>query len=243
MREICTFAKSSIDKSNMIKLIIFDFDGTLGDTRRNIVLTLQQTMCALGLTVQDEAVCTATIGLTLEDGFRKMYPELDESAIESCVITYRHLFDENRKYLVPQLFPGVADTLKDLKERGLTMAVASSRSSKSLNEFLSEMGIAPCMSLVIGADNVTKAKPDPESVLKVLSAFDISADEALVVGDMGVDIQMGKAAGAKTCGVTWGNGSRQDLLDAGADNVIDSMPELFEKAIYCRKASSRALIP
>lgn len=213
----------------MIKLIIFDFDGTLGDTRRNIVLTLQQTMHSLGLPVRDEAVCASTIGLTLADCFRKMYPGLEESAVEECVVTYRRLFEENRKFLVPQLFPGVADTLRCLKARGLTMAIASSRSSKSLNEFLSEMGVESCFSLVIGADNVTKAKPNPEPVLKVLSAFGISADETLVVGDMGVDIQMGKAAGAKTCGVTWGNGSREDLLAAGADFIIDSMSELYKK--------------
>lgn len=213
----------------MIKLIIFDFDGTLGDTRRNIVLTLQQTMHSLGLPVRDEAVCASTIGLTLADCFRKMYPGLEESAVEECVVTYRRLFEENRKFLVPQLFPGVADTLRGLKARGLTMAIASSRSSKSLNEFLSEMGVESCFSLVIGADNVTKAKPDSEPVLKVLSAFGISADETLVVGDMGVDIQMGKAAGAKTCGVTWGNGSREDLLAAGADFIIDSMSELYKK--------------
>ena len=91
------------------------------------------------------------------------------------------------------------------------------------------MGVESCFSLVIGADNVIKAKPDPEPVLKVLSAFGISADETLVVGDMGVDIQMGKAAGAKTCGVTWGNGSREDLMAAGADFIIDSMSELCEK--------------
>lgn len=170
----------------MIKLIIFDFDGTLGDTRRNIVLTLQQTMHSLGLPVRDEAVCASTIGLTLADCFRKMYPGLEESAVEECVVTYRRLFEENRKFLVPQLFPGVADTLRGLKARGLTMAIASSRSSKSLNELLSEMGVESCFSLVIGADNVTKAKPDPEPVLKVLSAFGISADETLVVGDMGL---------------------------------------------------------
>lgn len=221
----------------MLKLIIFDFDGTLGDTRRNIVLTLQQTMRSLGLPVRDEAVCASTIGLTLADCFRKMYPGLEESAVEECVVTYRRLFEENRKFLVPQLFPGVADTMRDLKARGLTMAIASSRSSKSLNEFLSEMGVDSCLSLVIGADNVTKAKPDPEPVLKVLSAFGISADEALVVGDMGVDIQMGKAAGAKTCGVTWGNGSREDLMTAGADFIIDSMPELCRnllRQLSCR---------
>ena len=60
------------------KLVIFDFDGTLGDTRHNIVVTLQRTMSLLGLPLRSESECASTIGLTLEDSFRTMYPEIDE---------------------------------------------------------------------------------------------------------------------------------------------------------------------
>ena len=210
----------------MIKLIIFDFDGTLGDTQRNIVLTLQQTMKTLGLAVQDEETCTATIGLTLGDSFRRMYPELDETRINECLDTYRRLFDENKKILVPALFPGVVETLDTLKKKGLTMSIASSRSSKSLNEFLTDMGIADYMSFVIAGDHVEKGKPDPEPVLKTLAALGADASETLVVGDMPVDMFMGRRAGAITCGVTWGNATRQDLQDAGADYIIDDMTDL-----------------
>ena len=211
----------------MIKLIIFDFDGTLGDTRRNIVLTLQQTMQALGLAVQDEETCAATIGLTLGDSFRRMYPELDEARISECLDTYRRLFDENKKILIPALFPGVVETLDALQKKGLTMTIASSRSSKSLNEFLTEMGIADYMSFVIAGDHVEKGKPDPEPVLKTLAALGADASETLVVGDMPVDIIMGRRAGTITCGVTWGNATRQDLQAAGADHIIDHMSQLL----------------
>ena len=72
-----------------------------------------------------------------------------------------------------------------------------------------------------------QAKPGPEPVLKTLAAMQFEASETLVVGDMAVDILMGANAGAKTCGVTWGNGSREELMEAGADFIIEGMEELI----------------
>jgi phosphoglycolate phosphatase len=115
------------------------------------------------------------------------------------------------------------------------------------------MGISESISYLIGADDVKKAKPEPEPVLNTLSAMNgrssesrracsdgrvvtdedevnYEASETLVVGDMAVDILMGANAGAKTCGVTWGNGTRKELQEAGADFIIDGMKELIEIA-------------
>ncbi len=80
---------------------------------------------------------------------------------------------------------------------------------------------------MLGAEDVTHAKPNPEPVLKTLEHFGLSGAETLVVGDMPVDIQMGLGAGAFTCGVTFGNSSREELLKAGAHHVIDSFNELL----------------
>ncbi|MCH5308977.1 MAG: HAD-IA family hydrolase [Prevotella sp.] len=209
-----------------IRLIIFDFDGTLGDTRQNILTTMRQTMEERGLDIADETACIATIGLPLAACFRELYPALSEQEIDTCADTYRRLFDINKKHLKPALFPHVAETLRHLHGQGLTLTVASSRSSASLREFLDEMGIAEYISYVVGADDVTHAKPDPEPVLKTLAALDIPADKTLVVGDMPVDILMGKGAGTLTCGVTYGNATREEIEEAGADFIIDSMDEL-----------------
>ena len=211
-----------------IRLIIFDFDGTLGDTRRNIVLTMQQTMEELHLPVADEAACAATIGLPLEDCFRQIYPRLAEDRIIACAAVYRRVFEINKKKLVPALFPHVKEMLHRLHQQGYVLTVASSRSSASLNDFLRDMDIAAYISYAVGADDVTHAKPDPEPVLKTLKALGIPAHEALVVGDMPVDILMGAGAGARTCAVTYGNASRQQLAAAGADFIIDDMAELIE---------------
>ena len=88
------------------------------------------------------------------------------------------------------------------------------------------MGISDCISYLIGADDVKEAKPKPEPVLKTLAAMQFKACETLVVGDMAVDIQMGANAGARTCGVTWGNGTKEELEEAGADFIIDKIEEL-----------------
>ena len=211
-----------------IKLIIFDFDGTLGDTRRNIVTTMQMTIKEMQLPSRTEAECASTIGLPLDGCFRALFPDIQDELIPRCAETYRRIFNENLQKITPEAFPGVVKTLKTLKEQGLVLTIASSRSRNSLTELTRDMGIADYISYLIGADDVKEAKPKPEPVLKTLAAMHYAASETLVVGDMAVDILMGANAGAKTCGVTWGNGSRETLIEAGADYIIEKMEELID---------------
>ena len=211
-----------------IKLIIFDFDGTLGDTRHNIVRTMQMTMAELGLPMRTDAECASTIGLPLADCFRALFPDLQYERIQQCADTYRKIFSENLLSFKPHAFPSVLETLSLLKKQGYTLTIASSRSRASLIELTKDLGMKDSISYVIGADDVVKAKPNPDPILKILAAMGFDASETLVVGDMAVDILMGVNAGVKTCGVTWGNGSRKELENAGADYIIDKMEDIIE---------------
>lgn len=210
-----------------MKLIIFDFDGTLGDTRGNIVTTMRMTLKKLGYPEASEDAIAATIGVPLEAGFDQLLPGLSPTEAATCAATYRAIFEQNRKIMIPNLFPHVKETLVTLYERGYVLTVASSRLSASLKGFLQDMGIAPYISYVLGADNVDKAKPNPEPVLKTLREMGYSAADTLVVGDMPVDILMGSRAGALTCAVTYGNASRSALVAAGATYLIDDFAELL----------------
>lgn len=210
------------------RLIIFDFDGTLGDTRRTIVTTMQMTIKELQLAGRSDDECAATIGLPLVGCFKAMFPDLQAEQIQLCADTYRRIFNENQRIIKPQAFPHVVETLSALKEQGFTLTIASSRSHASLSELTKDMGIADNISYLIGADDVEKAKPNPEPVIKTLAAMGADASQTLVVGDMNVDILMGLNAGAMTCGVTYGNGTRKELEDAGADYIINSIDELIE---------------
>lgn len=211
-----------------IKLVIFDFDGTLGDTRQTIVKTMQMTIEALALPERSDQDCASTIGLPLSYCFRNLFPDQPTEVIDQCADTYRTIFSNNVTAFKPNAFPGVAETLASLKEeQGCIITIASSRSHDSLVELTHNLGISGYVSLLIGADDVTHAKPHPEPVLKTLTNLNIKAIKTLVVGDMSVDIYMGARAGARTCGVTWGNGKRTDLENAGADFIIDNMKDLF----------------
>ena len=210
-----------------IRLIIFDFDGTLGDTRRNIVTTMQMTIAELHLPNRSEEECAATIGLPLAECFKTLFPDIQEELIPRCAETYRRFFNENLKTIQPEAFPGVVETLSVLHQIGFTLTIASSRSRNSLMELTRNMGIADYISYILGADDVKEAKPKPEPVLKTLADMHYDASQTLVVGDMAVDIQMGANAGAKTCGVTWGNGTKDELVQAGADYIIDNIGELI----------------
>jgi phosphoglycolate phosphatase len=209
------------------KIIIFDFDGTLADTHELIIRTNQEAMKAMNYPVRDEEAISKTIGLPLEKCIQTLFPELPEEALPEWCATYRRIFDVLKTRIVPDLFPEVKETLDTLHERGYVITVASSRHSSSLNDFLRNMGIAPLFQYVLGADNVKKAKPDPEPVLQTLRATGYRADEALMVGDMPVDILMGARAGARTVGFTYGNSSREDLKAAGADYVFDRFSQLL----------------
>lgn len=210
-----------------IQLIILDFDGTLADTRANIVRTLQASMHQLDLPVADEAACASTIGLKLDDACRHLYPDGPADLPDRFVETYREIFFRNKESLVPAPFPHVLPTLRQLRQRGVVLTIASSRGMGSLQAFIDAMGLRNCISYVLGADSVEHTKPHPEPVLRTLCETGIDAAHTLVVGDMPVDILMGRNAGVQTCGVTYGNATRDQLQAAGADFLIDDFAELL----------------
>ena len=209
-------------------LVIFDFDGTLGDTRDKIVDVMQHVMRECGLEVADAAVCASTIGLPLKDCFRKIYPQLDDAGAETCADTYRRYFFAHSHELVPSMFPHVIETLDELRGRGIKMAIASSRTSRSLLGFVHDMGLEQYIGCVIGCEDVAATKPAPDAVNMILAAYGVAPNDALVVGDMPVDILMGRAAGVRTVGATYGNSTPADLADAGADYLIGDIAELLE---------------
>jgi len=209
-----------------MRLIIFDFDGTLADTQGYIVATMHKTMRKLGLPLRPAEACAATIGLPLKGCFQQLYPGISDAEAELYMSTYRHIFDENRDESSVDLFPGVKETLGWLKEKGYLLSIASSRTTRTMVKMLEEKDLVSPFSLFIGVTEVQNAKPHPEPVLKTLEALEVPASEALVVGDMPVDILMGSRAGARTCGVTYGNSTRPELQEAGADYIIDSFSEL-----------------
>ena len=221
----------------MIKTIILDFDGTLGNTKGIILRTMQATLKEMNLPERTDEQCAAMIGLPLKQCFTRLYPDyettvVDDALGDECARIYRRLFDEfNLPGTVP-LFPHVVDTIRELHELGIRLTVASSRSHMTLDSYVSDLGLSPYITYILGVEDVADAKPGPGPVLKTLEDFGLSAEECLVVGDTKYDILMAHNAGVKGVGVTYGNGSREELSAAGAEWLIDDFAELAE---ICKK--------
>ena len=210
---------------NRIKLAILDFDGTLGDTTDLIVRTTQAAIKELGLPERSDEQCAAMIGLRLVEIPPVLFPECDVDR-DLYAATYRRIFNELNTDGAVQLYPNVIETLKEMKRRGIILTIASSRSNASLTEYINNLGLSSTITYILGANDVKQGKPHPEAVLKTLEKYNIPAEEAIMVGDTIFDIEMGRNAGTKTCGVTYGNGSRESL--STADWLIDDFSQLLE---------------
>ncbi|MDV3107450.1 HAD family hydrolase [Segatella copri] len=221
-----------------MKYIIFDFDGTIGDSQSLIVKTLQDTMRARKLEVKSEEACAKTIGLRLDEAFVSLFGMSAEEGL-ACAATYREIFLDNKKTMIVQPFPHVIETLRALHRQGYILGMASSRNHCSLDGYVHQMQLEDIFSSIVAGDDVEHVKPAPDMVFKALgemkgmnnpgtSAEDIKdvLAETLVVGDMNFDVDMAHHAGCKACAVTYGNGTREQL--ASAEFIIDDFAELLE---------------
>ena len=210
-----------------IKNIIFDFDGTLADTSKLIVATMQKSILDYGLPFRNEEQIKATIGVRLEEIPSILWP-LFTGIGEPFATIYRKNFEELKDKIPVTLFRGVKETLSKLKEGGYKMAIATSRSHRSVEELTKQLGIRDCLAYLLGGNDVSEGKPNPESIFKILSEMDWKKDETMMVGDMAIDILMGKNAEIKTCGVTYGNGKTLELEETGADYIISDFSKLAD---------------
>jgi phosphoglycolate phosphatase len=196
-----------------IKIIMLDFDGTLGDTTGVIIRTTQATIKELGLPSRTDEQCASMIGLRLVEIPPVLFPECDID-VNLYAQTYRKNFYVFNTEGAVNLYPNVRETLSELKNRGLVLTIASSRSHHSLADYINNLDLSEYISYIIGGDDVSAGKPNPEAINRTLEKFGFKPEEAIMVGDTVFDVQMGINAGTYSCGVTYGNGTAESMSEA-----------------------------
>ncbi len=218
----------------MLKLLIFDLDGTLADTSRDITDAINYALKPFGVKEYTVEETKAMVGSGISRLLASLVPpdaaarhsgEKVESGSNAEIALSRflgyyaeHLLDNTTVY------PHVETTLARLGR--YTKAVVSNKREAYSREILQGLGLLEYFDVVLGSDSVQEKKPSPVPILELLKRFNADKDEALVTGDSNYDIEAAKAAGVKVVAVTYGFRSRESLKDA--DFIIDRFDGLLD---------------
>ncbi len=204
-------------------LLIFDWDGTLMDSAGVIVDSIQRACEDIGLAAPSDRASRQIIGLGLIQALQTLLPDLPADAYPRLVERYRHHY-LGRDQQIP-LFDGVADGIRDLRERGFQLAVATGKSRLGLSRALDASGLGSWFAATRCADQ-THSKPHPAMVLELLDELDAESAHALVIGDTSHDLLMASNAGVASLGVTYGAHEADDLQPHAPLALMPSFAEV-----------------
>lgn len=208
------------------ELIIFDWDGTLMDSASEIVAAIQESINALSLPARDDQAISHMIGLGLEDAFTRLYPDIAADDLVAITQEYRKRFGARPK-VYGQAFDGVEETLHQLASAGHRLAVATGKSRRGLDRSLQAQRWQQRFHATRCADE-TASKPDPRMLFELLEELDVTPGRALMIGDTSYDMEMARNAGVTGLGVHWGVHEASDMLDAGAQEILQGVPAVLE---------------
>lgn len=208
-----------------VRLIIFDWDGTLMDSETQIVHAMFGAIADMQLEKRSADQCRDIIGLGLREAVDALYPGRDDAFLHQFVEHYRrHWFAISHH---SDLFPGARETLQLLKEAGFALAVATGKGRVGLDKVLNHTGLTGLFHATRCSDE-TRSKPHPQMLEEILLELQIEAHQALMVGDTEYDLNMAKQAGVFPIAVSYGVHDRQRLMQLQPLTCLDNVSELVD---------------
>jgi phosphoglycolate phosphatase len=207
-----------------LRLIVFDWDGTLMDSEAKIVSCMRVAGNELGLTALDDKTLRDVIGLGLMEAIETLYPGAALDVHRAFADRYRHHFlsADGESSL---FFDGALELVQGLRRRGILLGVATGKSRRGLNRVLAEHDCGGFFHATRCADE-TFSKPHPQMLLEIMDELDVAPEHTLMVGDTEYDLQMAKNAGVHAVGVSYGVHERARLLRHQSLACVDNVQEL-----------------
>jgi len=218
-------------KLNGVRVLIFDLDGTLIDSKLDLALSVNAARAHLGMAPLEQEEIFGFVGQGAPMLIRKSLGEgASEEAVQKAL---QYFLDYYRAHMLDHTvtYPGVREALAELAVRGfgkhprLPMAVLTNKPERFSKMILAGLGLGGYFRHVYGGNSFERKKPDPMGVEVLLRDFQAAPREALVVGDSEIDVLTARNAGTWACGVTYGLGSHR-LAEYPPDLLLDNLMEL-----------------
>lgn len=213
----------------VVKLVLFDCDGTLVDSQHGIVASMVDAFGAEGLVAPVRSSILGVVGLSLEIAVARLMPAgSDLDRVDRMAEAYKEAFRSRRlrKEHAEPLYEGMRETVEALAARGdVLLGVATGKSRRGLDAVLEREGLTHHFATLQTADT-NPSKPNPAMILTAMDETSVGPDDTVMIGDTSFDIEMALGAGVLPVGVGWGYHPSQDLRAAGAKIVAADHREL-----------------
>ena len=207
-----------------IELIIFDLDGTLVDSRQDIVNAVNFMLTSLSLVEKPPEEIISYVGKGVGELIKSSLGQNADGLKDKALQIFKSYYREHPADYA-YVYPGVSETLDYFKAK--EKAVVTNRNHRSSEIILQKMGIARHFTSIIGDDNTSCLKPSRCQFDKLFEkSYAKNKEKILMVGDMDIDVLAGRASGILTCAVTYGLGKRHDIERSMPDYIIDEMTQL-----------------
>jgi phosphoglycolate phosphatase len=205
------------------RVVVFDFDGTLGDSYPAITASVNHVRAEHGLPPLEEAEVRRHVGRGPAHLLQHTVPGTE---VETDIASYR-AHHPSVVLSGTSLLPGAREVILGLKLAGMRLAVCSNKPVQFTRVLLGHFDLAEHLDVVLGPEDVARPKPAPDMLLAALHRLNVPPGEVLYVGDMTVDIETARAAGVRVWVVPTGSDDRQTLEAARPDRVVEDLRVLL----------------
>ena len=206
--------------------VLFDFDGTVADTSEGIFEGIRYGIRMEGLPMPPPNEMRTFIGPPLNVGFRNHFPDIPDEQVEQLIIHYRARYSVDGYYKF-RLYDGMEDLLLTLKANGIRTGIATSKPQVFMDHIVKTCELSHLFDVVVGADNDVLhggKKQIIEKAFELLKPY--GCEKPLMVGDTKFDILGAVDAGVPSVAVTFGFGSVDEMIVAGANYVVKNCEEI-----------------